>query len=288
MKNYNVNVELENILLLLKMDAVVNEVIRKYVEKTQEIEELVAKAYEGEIPDFNIAKRKPHVRLAIVCYKLINLQKEYVLKGIEGSVFQSTIDDITLRQNIYWRKTGKVGLSRDDVIWFRHIFAMKIFKLGELQFQIFDMLYLDEETIGEEYMMFSKEQKLRLPSKTPVINVHIQKKANLEPNKIDESFQLAQQFFENYFPEHKYKGFLCYSWLMYPENKKLLSTDSKILKFASRFTIISQIQDTEEAIERIFGKRYRAKDNYPQITSLQREALFNLKLLGYACGIIYI
>ena len=34
-----------------------------------------------------------------------------------------------------------------------------IFKIGSLQFQPFEMIYLDEETIGEPYMTFSKEQK---------------------------------------------------------------------------------------------------------------------------------
>ncbi len=50
---------------------------------------------------------------------------------------------------------------------------VSIFKISSLQFQPFEMIYLDEETIGEPYMAFTKEQKESLPNGLPVINCHI-------------------------------------------------------------------------------------------------------------------
>jgi len=41
------------------------------------------------------------------------------------------------------------------------------------------MIYLDEETIGEDYMVYSETQKRALPKGTPVINCHIQEGADL-------------------------------------------------------------------------------------------------------------
>ena len=51
-----------------------------------------------------------------------------------------TFSDVNLRAALYEAKTGKPGLSKDDVIWFRHIHGASIFRLGSLQFQLFEMV----------------------------------------------------------------------------------------------------------------------------------------------------
>ena len=63
-----------------------------------------------------------------------------------------TCSDIALRAKLYEAKTGKPGLSKDDVIWFRHIHHASIFRLGPLQFQRFEMVYLDEEGCGQAFI----------------------------------------------------------------------------------------------------------------------------------------
>jgi hypothetical protein len=249
---------------------------------------MIAKeAYDGEIPDFKLYKRKPFTRLIVVCFKLIDLEQRYRNKGIPDQIFVDTIQDVKLRQELYFKKTGIIGLDKEDVIWFRHLFNMHIFKLNGLQFQLFHMIYLDRETIGEEYMVFSQEQKVKLPVGTPVINVHIQCFANISPEVCDQSFSLASDFFHKFFPEHEFKAFICYSWLLFSGNQGLIDKQSNILKFAHRFEIISEVNDNEQAIHNIYGKRYRKKANYPMKTSLQKSAIKQLNHLGYACGVIY-
>ena len=73
--------------------------------------------------------------------------------------------------------------------------AINIFKIGSLQYQPFKMIYLDEVTIGEPYMIFTEKQYEILPVNTPVINCHIQKEANLKSEKVDESLDKAKKFF---------------------------------------------------------------------------------------------
>ena len=119
-----------------------------------------------------------------------------------------TCSDIALRAKLYEAKTGKPGLSKDDVIWFRHIHHASIFRLGPLQFQRFEMVYLDEEGCGQAYMTFASEQKAHLPQGTPVINLHIPKDANLSPATVADALDQAMAFFPQVFPEHRAKAFL--------------------------------------------------------------------------------
>lgn len=161
-----------------------------------------------------------------------------------------------------------------------------IFKIGALQFQPFEMIYLDEETIGEPYMIFAKEQKEALPSGTPVINCHIQQGANLSPQAVVASFQSSKHFFTTCFPAVQYKAFLCYSWLLYPPMVKHLSEKSNIKQFAANFSIIGDCNDSEQAIEYLLGQR---TNEFPaNATTLQKLASDHIEMFGFACGIIVI
>ena len=93
--------------------------------------------------------------LAKPAYLLIRKYGEYEKAKIPDQVIFDTFGDVSLRAALYYKKTGKTGISKEDVIWFRHIMSVAIFKIGSLQFQPFKMIYLDEETIGEPYMILS-------------------------------------------------------------------------------------------------------------------------------------
>lgn len=245
-------------------------------------------SYEGEGPEFPICRKRPLDRLVLWCCHMTWARRQYEARGVSHQVILDTCSDIALRAKLYEAKTGKPGLSKDDVIWFRHIHHASIFRLGPLQFQRFEMVYLDEEGCGQAYMTFASEQKAHLPQGTPVINLHIPKDANLSPATVADALDQAMAFFPQVFPEHRAKAFLCYSWLLYPGLQALLPKESNILQFAARFQIIGQARDPAESIRRIYGKRFPRKENYPQDTQLQRQALGRFSFLGEACGILEI
>ena len=245
-------------------------------------------AYEGEAPDLPICRQSPMERLVFWCLHMTRARLQYQAKGVPDSVVTDTFSDIRLRADLYEAKHGKPGLSRADVVWFRHLHHGCIFQLGSLQFQLFQMIYLDEEGCGEAYMTFSPEQKKRLPPGAPVINVHVPKGADLSPDRVDEALHQAVDFFSTVFPEHQARAFLCYSWLLYPGLRELLPEGSRIAHFAARFQIIGQRQDASEAIRRIYGRRWPKKGEYPQNSRLQRAALGRFRCLGEACGILEI
>ena len=261
-----------------------NAVLQKISRNEKTIEEISKSAYHGEDCNFALCGRMPLTRLAVVTYLLLRKYDEYKAKGTPDKVIFDTFRDVSLRAALYYEKTGKVGISKGDVIWLRHIMNVAIFKIGSLQFQPFEMIYLDEETIGEPYIAFTREQKEKLPAGTPVINCHIQQGADLSPEAVEESFQSARRFFASCFPT-EYRAFLCYSWLLYPPMVNRLSPQSNIKRFAGRFTILGAVNAPEQAIESRFGQA--GKKKLPSnATALQRLASEHVELFGFACGII--
>lgn len=259
-------------------------VLQKIRRNEKAIEEISNFAYYGEDLNFALCRRMPLTRLAVVTYLLLRKYDDYRTKRTPDKVIFDTFRDVSLRAKLYYDKTGKVGISKEDVIWFRHIMNVVIFKIGALQFQPFEMIYLDKETIGEPYMTFTKEQKERLPAGSPVINCHIQQGADLSPEAVKESFHNAKQFFSAYFSA-PYKAFLCYSWLLYPPMVACLSPKSNIKQFAAKFTVIGTANDPEQAIEYLL--ECGSKKELPlNATALQKLAFEHIEQFGFACGII--
>ena len=262
-------------------------ILRKIRNDKKLIDEIAETAYHGEDFNFDLCKRMPLTRLSVVTYLLLRKYDDYKAKGISENIIFDTFRDVSLRAKLYYKKNGKVGIAKEDVIWFRHIMNVAIFKIGSLQFQPFEMIYLDEETIGEPYMVFTKEQKETLPTGTPVINCHIQQSTDLSHEAVEASFQSAKRFFLTHFPAVQYRAFLCYSWLLYPPMVKHLAEKSKIKQFAANFSIIGACEDSEQAIEYLFGKEPK-KELPANATTLQKLALNHIEMFGFACGIIEI
>lgn len=262
-------------------------VLQKIRKDEMLIKEIAETAYYGENFDFNLCRRMPLTRLAVVTYLLLHKYDDYKSMEISDSIIFDTFRDISLRANLYYEKNGKVGISKEDVVWFRHIMNVGIFKIGTLQFQPFEMIYLDEETIGEPYMTFAKGQKETLSNGVPVLNCHIQQGTDLSPQSVAISFHEAKKFFSKHFPTVHYKAFLCYSWLLYPPMLKQLSEKSNIKQFADNFSIIGCCHDTEQATENLF-ERGAGKELPHNATFLQKLAVDHLELFGFACGIIFL
>lgn len=239
------------------------------------ISKLSTDAYSGEDFEFPINKYDPLDRLLVVIYLLIGKYEEYTQLGTPSDIINTTFRDVTLRASLYHQTNASVGLSEDDAIWFRHIMNKKLFQIGPLQFQPFEMIYLDEETIGEAYMSFPGSIKTALPPGTPVINCHIPRGTNLSPACVSASLRQAQSLFQCLYPNTDFKAFLCYCWLLFPDMCAILDTSSNIRKFAERFTIIGTCNDIEQAAECLFPN-----------TTLYQLALDHPEKFGYACGIM--
>ena len=276
---------LETLLPQLEFNSVIEDAIKQKMFKSRrQIEAIAETAYNSDNFDFPLCKRMPLTRLVVVAYLLSQKYADYKAIGVSDEIILGTFRDVSLRADLYYKQNGKIGISKDDVIWFRHIMNVHIFKIGVLQYQTFNMIYLDEETIGEPYMVFTQEQKFALPSGSPVINCHIQKGANISAALVNKSIDQAKMFFKDCFPSIEYKAFLCYSWLLYPPMLNMLSDNSNIKQFAKCFSIIGECNDSEQAKENLFDY---GKHNPPcKPTTLQRMAKEDNSILGYGCGVI--
>jgi len=250
--------------------------------------DLAESTYAGEVPEFPICRLHPLGRLAVLVWKLAEIRGEYENLGVSEKIINDTFSDIALRQRLFYQKTAKVGLSRADCIWLRHLVSAQIFKLGVLQYQPMKMVYLESRDDGSPFFVITDAQKSRLPAGVPVLNVHIQTGADLAQERVAESLQMASGFFKDVFPGTQFRAMVCYSWLLHSGLRDLLPPDSRILHFAKNFEVISETGDDNQAMERVFGRRFRRKADYPQQTSLQRAALRNPSKLGYALGVIYL
>lgn len=279
------------ILEYLSMPCDIAELIMKqFLSRKQFFHRNAKNAYQEINGCFLICKNSPLERLIIWCCLLPDVAQKYWAEGTPEEIIRSTVYDITRLAVEYKKQTGKFGLSKENVIWLRHLYYTDIFQIGSLQFQQFKMVYLDEEGCGEAYMSFSLEQKARLPQGTSVVNVHIPKGADLSPQKVEDSFSTATLFFTSRFDDFVPQAFLCYSWLLYPDLKELLPITSNIRSFAQRFKIIGTVCDPfgSGAVKHIYGRRYPNLASYPKHTQLQRNAIGNFSKLGMACGIVEI
>ncbi|MNO50163.1 hypothetical protein D3C76_405320 [compost metagenome] len=66
--------------------------------------------------------------------------------------------------------------------------------------------------------------------------------------------------------------FICHSWLLDPELKKILGPESNIIQFQSQFNIYEVDKSSKEAEERIFNKLSATPQEYEENTHLQRSA----------------
>lgn len=244
-----------------------------------------AYGWDGGPEDFPVRRYHPKTRLYCALLHAADTYPFYKEKGIPYTVYCDTMEDIARRAVLYRKQNGEYGLTMDDAIWLRHHLGGKLFRLGQLQFQLFSMFpYPVLEEGG--YMHFAENAKTLLPEGTPLLNIHIPAKSILTPDECDRSFIQAKEFFSRFFPEHHAKAFFCFSWLLYPDMRRLLPDTSNIVQFAERFSIIGKSSDQSEALRRIYGKRFRKNADYPCGTALQKAALHRKNCLGVACGII--
>ncbi len=244
--------------------------------------------YQYDFPNNPLEDLSVRDRLFTLLYELIPLREVFASKNIPSSIFYKSIEDLNFRINRYYGLHKEYGLSERDALWLRFIYKCEIFDLGSLRFQKFHFSYAEIERADYDYMLLSDEMKKRFPEGIPIINVHITTNADLRPEKVEESFKLAHEFFTTYFPEHNYKAFTCRTWMLYQPTQKLLAPDSNITAFANRFEIFATNQNTKQALDRIYETSNLEKiEKMEKTSSLAEVAYKNLDKLGVAAGVIF-
>ncbi len=178
--------------------------------------------------------------------------EDYQKQKISDKVFDDTFYDITIWCEECYRQYGVYGLK--ELWWLAQSINMKLFRLGRLQFE---PIVIEEDMVGENEV---------IPKGTRALNVHIPAGESLDLKACLDSFRNAELFFGE-----KGQIYVCDSWLLAPELKKLLSEESNIIRFQNLFEITKVYYAFPQAEQRVFGEILEDKSQYPEDTLLQRN-----------------
>ncbi|MGW0628792.1 acyltransferase domain-containing protein [Streptomyces sp. NPDC002758] len=180
-------------------------------------------------------------------------------RGIPAEVSRRTLADLGRNMAVYRRRHGAGGIQA--VRWLTHHFRGELYQLGRLQFE-----------------------RARPGERSPGLTLHIPDfHGPLTPSACDRSLALAREFFARHFPEERYETAVCHSWLLDPQLKQYLSTDSNIVRFQERFRVVRE--DTEptdsEPVQFVFGDPELAVADLPRRTSVERAVGDHLRAGGH-------
>lgn len=156
-------------------------------------------------------------------------------------------------------KCKKIGLLQ--IRWLGKILRGNIYRLGRLEFEI-KFAELDWE-----------KNNIKIGDK--ILGVHIPDNGGpFNETTCQEAYDLAEDFFAKYFPEHDYKCYDCRSWLLDKTLRNFLSPSSNIIKFMDTFDIVWE-KEAYSALTYLFGMGTEVCDlkNITPKTSLQKHVI---------------
>lgn len=145
---------------------------------------------------------------------------------------------------------------------------------------------------NERIQLPKNEWQLILETGDPTVSLHIPAGGGLSPQTVDETMSEIQEFLRKYYPDYKYKAFVCYSWLMDPQLVDLLGKEANISRFCNRFRKVTMKSDGNAVFRFVFLKPDTNFEltELPETTTLER-ALKNHYLNGKAiyeiCGYFF-
>jgi len=183
---------------------------------------------------------------------------EFSARITDTDIFFETAKRISEGAKEYYGKNGKHGLY--DYHFIANYVRGNILRLGVFEYG---------------YREFDKKRSICL---------HLPENADLSREKRLESYRLARRYFGTY-------PIIGDSWLLYPEHKKMLSEDSRIVGFMNDFDIISthETHDYSELFH-VFGRiSDYSFESLPKGTSLQKayaERVKNELPVGAGVGVL--
>ena len=102
----------------------------------------------------------------------------------------------------------------------------------------------------------------------------------------DDAYAQARAFFANAVGENA--PFVCHSWLLFPEHRKMLSPTSNIYRFMSEYEILESGVNSGYDLWRFFDTDEKDPEKLPTNTSLRRAYVEHLKSggrVGWGYGI---
>lgn len=206
-----------------------------------------------------------------------HLKELYIKENLPEDIYDASVCDLKWKARECKDNYGVWGMFVGW--WTIDFFKLKRFAIGRLQFNLREFPH-DMSANG---LSFAENEKY--------IDVHIPSSGRLDYDECQSAYQKAAEFFLNRYGM-KNIIFGCRSWLLSPDNEKILPEKSNILKFMSDYTVLEiDIDPKNSNLWRIFNKMKMPQDvsMLPDDTSLRRSFkrwLENGNTINSAFGVI--
>ena len=191
------------------------------------------------------------------------LRELYSENGLDYVIFKDTVLDLKWKLLECKAVKGIVGIS--TFRWFEGFYRLERFALGRLQFEL-----LAAKCDYEKNGIHLKN------GYSTVINVHIPRTGEpIDKESCDASYDAARKFFKKMTGEDLH--FVCRSWLLFPENKKIIPEKSNVYRFMSEYDIVSFEYNFGEDLWRLFDTEEKNPEKLPTDTTLRRVYVEHLK-----------
>ena len=195
-----------------------------------------------------------------------HLKTLYAERAIDMQIYKDSVLD--LKWKLAECKAVKGICGSFVASWFTGFFDLTRFALGRLQFEVITM----EKDYEKNGVKLEKDV-------SKVINVHIPRTGTpLDQESCDASYAAARVFFEE--EAGKNAPFVCHSWLLYPENKDILSPTMNTYRFMSEYDIVAWDINEGQDLWRLFDTHELNPDRLPTNGSFRRAYVDHLKKGG--------
>ncbi len=198
------------------------------------------------------------------------LSNQYQNKGISENILLESVKNLPVAIMREKEKSGTIGIEKDA--WVTFALKFEIFRLGRLEFQI--------------SKMYPEGQDGGIGTDENIIDIHIPADGgSVYPNVCDEAIKQADEFFTQFFPEHPYQYYTCFSWLLDENLREFLDENSNIIQFQKRFTILHK-REQDSIIHFLFKFGFTDREEIREIES-KSEFAKKIKEKALAGGKFY-
>lgn len=187
-----------------------------------------------------------------------HLKELYIKENLPEDIYDASVCDLKWKARECKDNYGVWGMFVGW--WTIGFFKLKRFAIGRLQFNMRKFTH----GMSANGLSFAEGEKY--------IDVHIPSSGHLNYEDCQESYKRAAEFFKNrYGLENIVFG--CRSWLLSPDNERILPSTSNVLKFMRDYTILEATEDPENSnLWRIFNvmKMPEKPSMLPDDSSLRR------------------
>lgn len=193
------------------------------------------------------------------------LKAAYLERGLDLQIYRDSVLD--LRWKLEECKAVKGICGSFVATWFPCFFNMTRFALGRLQFELIPLPFNYER------------EGVKLEKGATVINVHIPRTGTpMDKDSCDKSYAQAREFFKAEVGDNP--AFICHSWLLYPENKRILQPHTNVYRFLSEYDIVEWHDNNGEDLWRLFDTDEKDPTKLPTNGSLREGYVEHLKRGG--------